>query len=80
MKATIEKLDDTRPVTAAMNGGWFGDGFTDVVDAEGFNYALNTNLDRFHAEHPKLPLYGSEEGRHRQHPAASTPPTPSGGT
>ncbi len=61
MRDEIRKLDDTRPVTAAMNRGW-GGGFSKVIDVQGFNYALNTNLDAFHAAHPQLPLFGSEEG------------------
>ena len=61
MRETIVQLDPTRPVTAAMNGGW-GNGFSTVIDAQGFNYPLNTNVDAYHKSHPAQPLFGSEEG------------------
>ena len=60
MKKAIRELDD-RPVTAAMNGGW-GRGFSRVIDVQGFNYAANFNLDKYHHDHPTLPLIGSENG------------------
>ena len=59
MKATVLKNDPTRPVASAMNSGWFGDGFTDVEDLMGVNY--NEGIyDRFHREHPRMPLFASE--------------------
>ncbi len=58
MKAVIQKYDTTRPVTAAMNGGYTG-GLIHVVDLQGFNY--NTGqYDVFHKEHPTQPCFGSE--------------------
>ncbi len=58
MKAVIEQFDTTRPVTAAMNGGYNG-GLINVVDLQGFNY--NTGeYDIFHKAHPTQPLFASE--------------------
>jgi beta-galactosidase len=60
MKDVVQKLDPTRPVTAAMNGGW-GGGFSNVIDVQGFNYPLNTDVGRYHRDHPTVPLMASEE-------------------
>jgi len=59
MKATVLKYDSTRPVTSAMNSGWFNPGFRDVEDLMGVNYNIEV-YDRFHREHPSLPMYASE--------------------
>ena len=59
MRDTVLKNDPSRPVSSAMNSGWFGDGFTYVEDLMGVNY--NTQVyDRFHKEHPQLPMFASE--------------------
>jgi beta-galactosidase len=58
MKEVITRLDTTRPVTAAMNGGW-GAGLTNVCDLQGFNYHPNL-FDGFHKDFPKKPVIGSE--------------------
>jgi beta-galactosidase len=60
MKRLVRKLDPTRPVTAAMNGGW-GKGISNVVDVQGFNYEKNGNTDQFHKDFPAKPCIGSEE-------------------
>ena len=76
MKALAMKLDPTRPVTAAMNGGWGGKGMSTVLDVQGFNYwngglpdakraggpglPVSTDIDNFHKQFPKLPSLGSE--------------------
>ena len=59
MMNTVRLYDTTRPVTSAMNGGWFDPGFTTIEDIVGVNYSPNI-YDRFHTEHPSLPMYGSE--------------------
>jgi beta-galactosidase len=59
MKKAIEELDTTRPITAAMNGGW-GRGFSHVIDVQGFNYG--GNLTKYHKDHPNQPMMGSENG------------------
>jgi beta-galactosidase len=59
MKDTVLKYDRTRPVSSAMNSGWFGHGFTDVEDLMGVNYNIEV-YDRFHRQHPTLPMFASE--------------------
>jgi len=59
MKATVLKYDTSRPVTAAMNGGWFEDGFNGVEDLMGVNYSYDV-YDKFHGQHPLVPVFGSE--------------------
>lgn len=60
MKQAILRLDDTRPVLGAMNGGVMEDGGTvDVMDIAGFNY-MHGGYDRFHEKHPGQPMIGSE--------------------
>ncbi len=58
MKDLILRLDPTRPVTAAMNGG-YGNGLSHVVDVQGFNYHSG-EYARYHQTHPQQPLFGSE--------------------
>lgn len=56
----IKRLDSTRPVTAAMNGGMMEDeGVADILDITGFNYNL-WEYDAFHKKHPHQPVIGSE--------------------
>jgi beta-galactosidase len=56
----IKKLDNTRFITAAMNGGFLEDeGFADVLDITGFNYNIG-DYDPFHKKHPRQPMIGSE--------------------
>ncbi len=66
MKRLCKRLDPTRPVTGAMNGGW-GHGISAVVDVQGFNYWNGAgeadpakNIDEFHRSFPKLPTIGTE--------------------
>jgi beta-galactosidase len=54
----IRKLDDTRPVTAAMNNG-IGYGLTGVLDVQGFNYHPDT-YDSNHRKLPKMPFIATE--------------------
>ncbi|KQV58944.1 beta-galactosidase [Caulobacter sp. Root343] len=61
MVAAVKRLDDSRPVTAAMNDGMFNPiNVSQAVDVVGFNYQPD-KYDRFHAEHPTLPLMSSED-------------------
>ena len=59
MKKSVLQIDTSRPVTCAMNGGWFSLGITEVEDIEGFNYSPN-EYDAFHQAYPSQPMYGSE--------------------
>jgi len=58
MQSLVHQLDPTRPCTIAMNGGW-GDGFSKVIDVQGFNYRTH-NIDKFRAEFPNQPTIGTE--------------------
>jgi beta-galactosidase len=58
MAEAIRRLDPTRPITAAMNGG-YGTGLTTVVDVQGFNYHTG-DYDRLHRQFPALPMMSSE--------------------
>ncbi len=61
MSAAVKSLDNNRPVTAAMNGGMFEPhNVSQVVDVVGFNYQQD-KYDAFHAAHPDIPLYSSED-------------------
>ena len=60
MKQAIEKIDPTRPVTGAVNGGYNAEGYIPVEDILGMNYH-NDEFARVHAEFPKLMIYGSED-------------------
>jgi len=74
MKRLAKKLDPSRPVTGAMNGGW-GKGMSGVVDVQGFNYwngglpgekggakgrPKSADIDSFHQNFPKQPTVGTE--------------------
>jgi beta-galactosidase len=74
MKRLTNKLDPSRPVTGAMNGGW-GGGMSNVVDVQGFNYwnggmpgekegakgrPKSADIDAFHQHFPRQPTVGSE--------------------
>ena len=61
MSTVVKWLDTTRPVTAAMNGGFFSPvNVSQAVDVAGFNYQIR-DYDKFHAANPKLPLTSSED-------------------
>jgi beta-galactosidase len=59
MMETVHKYDTTRPISSAMNGGWFGPGFSTVENLLGVNYSYQI-YDQFHQEHPDIPMFGSE--------------------
>lgn len=64
MQRLAKALDPTRPTTIAMNGYW-GQGFSKVVDVQGSNYLkLGGGYDAFHKNHPQQPVVGSEEASH----------------
>lgn len=54
----VKALDTTRPVTYASNSPAYS-GINELVDVRGFNYWMDA-IDKYHQEHPKLPLVGSE--------------------
>ncbi|MGC8559229.1 MAG: glycoside hydrolase family 2 TIM barrel-domain containing protein [Phycisphaerae bacterium] len=60
MMKIVRKLDPTRPITCAMNGG-YPNGFARVEDLLGINY----NPPAYSAMHkffPRMPIFGSEIG------------------
>ncbi len=58
----LKVLDNTRPVTAAMNGGQFeAVNVAQAVDVVGFNYFMY-DYDRFHQTFPDIPMTSSEDG------------------
>jgi beta-galactosidase len=66
MKRLARRLDPTRPVTLAMNGGW-GHGASAEVDVQGFNYGnggggamTGPHIDAFHRHFPAQPSIGTE--------------------
>lgn len=62
MYDVVKQLDSTRPVTAAMNGGFFSEyNVSQGVDVGGFNYQ-HKSYDKFHNMNPHLPLTSSEDG------------------
>ena len=62
MNSYVKKLDVTRPVTAAMSGGFFSEkNVSDAVNLIGINYNIHS-YDRVHAENPNVPLTSSEDG------------------
>ncbi len=61
MSQAVKALDKNRPVTAAMNDGYFREhNVSQAVDVMGFNYNQD-KYDRFHKENPTIPLYSSED-------------------
>jgi beta-galactosidase len=54
----IKRVDPTRPITAAMNGG-YGAGLSNVIDVQGFNYHPQ-DYDRIHEKLPHLPMLATE--------------------
>ncbi len=61
MASAVKALDDSRPVTAAMNGSFFNpDNVSSVVDVVGFNYYPG-DYDKFHALNPTKPISSSED-------------------
>jgi beta-galactosidase len=61
MTAVVKSLDDTRPVTAAMNGGFFTElNVSHAVDVLGANYQV-PDYDRYHTANPQKPFTSSED-------------------
>lgn len=61
MAAAVKALDDSRPITAAMNGGMFTpSNVSHAVDVVGFNYQI-PEYDKYHAAFPDKPLTSSED-------------------
>ena len=57
MKSVVEKLDDSRLITGAINGNMEGAGLE--MDITGINYAIG-HIEEMHAKYPGQPIIGSE--------------------
>ena len=56
----IKAEDTSRPILAAMNGGYFStDSARNVLDIVGFNYQYG-QIDRFHEAYPNIPILLTE--------------------
>ena len=61
MAHAVRGLDDSRPVTAAMNGSFFDpQTVSSIIDVTGFNY-YQADYDRFHATFPARAMTSSED-------------------
>ena len=61
MAAAVRRLDDSRPITAAMNGAFYNPAnVSSVVDVMGFNY-YQADYDKFHRLNPAKPITSSED-------------------
>jgi beta-galactosidase len=56
--AVVRKLDPTRPITAALNGG-HGHSMSEALDLEGFNYNPS-EYTGYHSAHSNALMFGSE--------------------
>jgi beta-galactosidase len=60
MRDSVRRLDTSRPVTCAMDGGYQTmKGISGVEDLQGINYHPSAYI-WFHQQHPDQPLFGSE--------------------
>jgi len=60
MKQRVKELDPTRPVSAAMNGGFDGlEGLLGSLDVIGINYHPDV-YDSVHAQKPEVPIVATE--------------------
>lgn len=63
MQNLVHRLDPTRFCTAAMDSWSSGrpDGFSTVMDVQGFNYINHGDMEGFHKSNPAKPCLGTEE-------------------
>ena len=59
VKAMVDDLDGTRPITMAVVGGYAAEGVCGVVDVVGMNYNIGA-LDAVRARFPGKPVIGTE--------------------
>ncbi|WP_342250510.1 beta-galactosidase GalA [Sphingomonas sp. OTU376] len=61
MIAAVKRLDDSRPVTGAMNGSFYNEvSVAGEFDVMGFNY-YQADYDKYHKLHPNQPITSSED-------------------
>ncbi len=62
LAAEIRRLDNTRPLTAAMNGGCHDtNGVPQIIDVVGANYPDFQRADDFHRKFPDKPIINAED-------------------
>jgi beta-galactosidase len=61
MQDYVKTIDTTRPVNAAISGGW-GGGISTVIEVMGYNYLSHGSTDEHHKKFPLQPSMGTEEG------------------
>lgn len=59
MQDFVHRLDPTRPVTAAISGGWGG--ISTTVQVMGVNYIKHGDTDQQHRDFPEQIIVGTEE-------------------
>lgn len=59
MQDFVHRFEPTRPVVAAISGGWGG--ISEVVEVMGVNYIQHGDTDQQHAEFPEQIIVGTEE-------------------
>jgi beta-galactosidase len=64
MMKVVHRYDQTRPITCAMSGGWFGPGLCTVEDIIGVNYSPN-KYDQVHKTYPRKPVFASETANNK---------------
>lgn len=64
MQDFTHRLDPTRPVSAAISGGWGG--ISRTIQAPGVNYIRQGDTDWQHAEFPEQIIVGTEETTNQQ--------------
>jgi len=62
MQKLVNRLDPTRPVTAAENIGDVFSGLMGALEVRGWNYRVGQDIDNYHQEHPQQPNVGTEQG------------------
>jgi beta-galactosidase len=61
MQAFAKSVDPTRPINAAISGGW-DNGIATVIEVMGYNYLHHGDTDKHHEKFPWQPSLGTEEG------------------
>ena len=61
MQDYVKQLDPLRPVSYASPEGDVFRGINSVIELRGWNYHYGEDMDRYHAEHPTQPNFGSEQ-------------------
>ncbi|WP_455716888.1 beta-galactosidase GalA [Anaerosporobacter sp.] len=60
LQAAVKRVDDTRPVLGAFNGGYMEEeGASTILDVTGINYNP-ARYDEFHKKYPNTPIIGTE--------------------